>query len=67
MPKGTYKTPQSAEKMQNYLKKTKCDAVKLENNKNNFKIIELLVKKNCSNGTYRFYTSIFKKFKVQRT
>ena len=39
MPKGTYKTPQSAEKNAKLiLKKTKCDAVKLENNKNNLKL-----------------------------
>ena len=67
MPKGTYKTPQSAEKNAKLiLKKTKCDAVKLENNKNNFKIIELLVKKKIPvMGHIGFTPQFLKKFKVQ--
>ena len=46
MPKGTYDNVKSALKNAKIiLKKTKCDAVKLENNRNNFKIIKNLVKK----------------------
>ena len=46
MPKGTYKDVKSALKNAKLImKKTRCDAVKLESNKKNFKIIEELVKK----------------------
>ena len=41
MPKGTYSNVKSAIKNAKIIiKKTRCDAVKLENNKKNFKIIE---------------------------
>ena len=41
------------------LKKTKCDAIKLENYKNNFKIIKIFSKKkNSCNGTYWIHTTI---------
>ena len=41
------------------MKKTRCDAIKLENNKENFKIIKILVnKKNTCYGTYWLYTTI---------
>ena len=46
MPKGTYSNPKKALKNANLImKKTKCDAIKLESNKVNFKIIKALVKK----------------------
>ena len=46
MPKGTYSNVKSAIKNAKIIiKKTRCDAVKLENNKKNFKIIENLVKR----------------------
>ena len=46
MPIGTYKNEKIAEKNAKYLmKKTGCDAVKIESNKKNFKIIEKLTKK----------------------
>ena len=46
MPKGTYINTRIA--LQNaklVMKKTKCDAIKLENHKNNYKIIKFLIKK----------------------
>ena len=46
MPKGTYKNKKLSKKMQNILRATKCDAVKIESNKKNFKIIRELVKSN---------------------
>ena len=47
MPKDSYKTSSKALKNAKFiLDKTKCDAVKIESNKNNFKIINHLVKKN---------------------
>ena len=60
MPKGTYNNVKSALKNAKLImKKTRCDAVKLESNKRNFKIIEKLVKKkNSSNGSYRVYASV---------
>ena len=49
MPKGTYNTPQSAAKNAKLIiKKTGCDAIKIESNKKNYKIINNLVKKNIS-------------------
>ena len=46
MPKGSYNTARNALKNARIiLKKTGCDALKLENYKNNYKIIKLLVKK----------------------
>ena len=49
MPKGSYKNSKSAiNNAKLLIKKTKCDAIKLENNKNNHKIIESLVKKKIS-------------------
>ena len=60
MPKGTYKNKSIAEKNAKYvIKKTGCDAIKLESDKKNYKIIETLVKKkNSSDGTYWIYTPI---------
>ena len=40
MPKNSYNGALSAEKMQKIIKMTKCDAIKIESNKNNYKIIE---------------------------
>ena len=46
MPKNSYNTPSKALKNAKLImQKTKCDAIKIENNKDNFKIIEILVKK----------------------
>ena len=46
MPKGTYENFKSAEKnVKLVIKKTGCDAVKIESNKKNYKIIEKLTKK----------------------
>ena len=49
---------------QKILKKTKCDAVKLENNKNNFKIIKFLTKNKVQVMGHIGYTPQFKK-KIQ--
>ena len=44
MPKGSYNNPNKALKNARIImKKTKCDAIKLENYKKNYKVIELLV------------------------
>ena len=49
MPKGSYDNVKAAEQNAKLIiKKTKCNAVKIENNKNNYKIINHLVKKNIS-------------------
>ena len=59
MPKGTYNNPKQA--LQNsklIIKKTKCDAIKLESNKKNFKIIEVLVKNGIPVMGHIGYTSI---------
>jgi len=46
MPKGTYNNIKSAEKnVKSVIKKTGCDAIKIESNKKNYKIIEHLTKK----------------------
>ena len=46
MPKNSYLNNKSAEKnVKLVLKKTSCDAIKLESNKRNYKIIEFLTKK----------------------
>tara|TARA_B100001057_G_scaffold500380_1_gene615114 strand:+ start:2131 stop:2919 length:789 start_codon:yes stop_codon:yes gene_type:complete len=67
MPKGTYNNSKIA--LQNsklIIKKTKCDAVKLESNKKNFKIIESLVKNGIPVMGHIGYTPQFKKkFKVE--
>ncbi len=67
MPKGTYKNVKSALKNARLiLKKTKCDAVKLENNNNNYEIIKYLVKKKISVMGHVGFTPQFKnKFKVE--
>ena len=60
MPKGSYSNLKKAENNAKLIiKKTGCDAIKLESNNKNFNIIEKLVKKkNSSNGSYRLHTSI---------
>ena len=51
---------------QKILKKTKCDAVKLENNKNNFKIIKFLTKNKVQVMGHIGYTPQFKKkFRIE--
>ena len=67
LPKGTYRNEKSAEKNAKYLiKKTKCDAIKLESNKNNYKIIKFLTKKKIPVMGHIGYTPQFKKkFKIE--
>jgi 3-methyl-2-oxobutanoate hydroxymethyltransferase len=69
MPKGTYNNTKSAIRNAKLLiKKTKCDAVKIESNKKNYKIIEVLVKNKISVMGHIGYTPQFKKkFKLQGT
>ena len=67
MPKGTYSSAKQA--LQNaslILKKTKCDAIKLESYKGNFKIIKALVSKKIPVMGHIGYTPQFKKkFKLE--
>ena len=67
MPKGTYSNIKKAEKNAKLIiKRTGCDAVKLESNKKNYKIIKNLVKKKISVMGHIGYTPQFKKkFKVE--
>ena len=67
MPKNSYNNLISAEKNAKLIiKKTGCDAVKIESNNNNFKIIEKLVKKKIPVMGHIGYTPQFKKkFKVE--
>ena len=67
LPKGTYRNEKSAEKNAKYLiKKTKCDAIKLESNKNNYEIIKFLTKKKIPVMGHIGYTPQFKKkFKIE--
>ena len=67
MPKGTYSNPIKALKNASLImKKTKCDAIKLESNKVNFKIIKTLVKKKIPVMGHIGYTPQFKsKFKLE--
>ncbi len=67
MPKDSYNNPIKALKNAKLImKKTKCDAVKIENNKDNFKIIRLLVKKKIPVMGHIGYTPQFKKkFKTE--
>tara|TARA_B100000963_G_scaffold346764_1_gene352345 strand:+ start:1020 stop:1805 length:786 start_codon:yes stop_codon:yes gene_type:complete len=67
MPKGTYKNPKQAKKNAILiLKKTKCDALKIESNSKNFEIINHLVKSNIPIMGHIGYTPQFKKkFKVE--
>ena len=67
MPKGSYNNINSAVKNAKLvMKKTKCDAIKLESNKKNYNIIEHLVKKKISVMGHIGYTPQFKKkFKIE--
>ena len=67
MPKGSYETVNMAKKnAQKIIKKTKCDAVKLENNKNNYKIIKFLIKNKIQVMGHIGYTPQFKKrFRIE--
>ena len=67
MPKGTYKNTKIALRNANLIiKKTKCDAVKLESNKKNYRIIENLVKRKIPvMGHIGFTPQFKKKFKVE--
>ena len=62
MPKGSYSTPKKALKnAKSIMNLTNCDGVKLESYKNNYKIIELLVKKKIPVMGHIGYTPQFKK------
>ena len=67
MPKGSYNNIKTAEKnVKLMISETGCDAVKLENYKKNYKIIENLVKKNIPVMGHIGFTPQFKsKFKVE--
>ena len=66
MPKGTYSTTKKALKNASLImKKTKCDAVKLESNKVNFKIIKILVKKIPVMGHIGYTPQYKSKFKLE--
>tara|TARA_Y100001970_G_C14021700_1_gene743877 strand:+ start:118 stop:891 length:774 start_codon:yes stop_codon:yes gene_type:complete len=66
MPKGTYSSIKYAVKNAKYiLKKTKCDAVKIESNKNNYKVIKKLVSLGIPvMGHVGFTPQFNKKFRV---
>ena len=62
MPKNTYNNSINAEKNAKILiKKTGCDAIKIESNNNNFKIIKKLVKKKIPVMGHIGYTPQYKK------
>ena len=67
MPKGSYKNPSQAKKNAKLIfKKTNCDAVKIESNNKNFKIIREIVKSKIPVMGHIGYTPQFKKkFKVE--
>ena len=67
MPKGSYGNFKSAKKNAKLLmKKTDCDAVKIESNKKNFKIIKFLVKHKIPvMGHIGFTPQFKKKFKIE--
>ena len=67
MPKGTYENKLIAKKNAKFLMKfSNCDAVKIESNKNNFKIIKELVKSKIPVMGHIGYTPQFKKkFKIE--
>ena len=67
MPKGSYKTPSQAKKNAKLIfQKTKCDAVKIESNNKNFKIIREIIKAKIPVMGHIGYTPQFKKkFKVE--
>ena len=62
MPKGSYNNPRSAEKnAKKVIKMTKCDAIKIESNKKNYKIIKFLVRKKIPVMGHIGYTPQYKK------
>ena len=62
MPKGSYKNSKQALQNAKYiLKKTGCDAVKIENNLFNLSIVKTLVKSNINVMGHIGYTPQFKK------
>ncbi len=67
MPKGSYKTPSQAKKNAKLIfKKIKCDAIKIESNNKNFKIIKEIIKAKIPVMGHIGYTPQFKdKFKVE--
>ncbi len=67
MPKDTYKSPKQALKNAKYiLKKTGCDAVKIENNLQNLNIVKSLTKSKINvMGHIGFTPQFKKKFKVE--
>ena len=67
MPKGSYKNPIQAKKNAKLIfKKTKCDAVKIESNNKNFKIIKEIRKAKIPVMGHIGYTPQFKsRFKVE--
>ena len=67
MPQGSYNNPNTALKNARLIiKKTSCDAVKLENYKNNFKIIKYLVQRKIPvMGHIGFTPQFKKKFKLE--
>ena len=67
MPKGSYKNLKSAKKNAKLLmRKTNCDAVKIESNKKNFEIIKSLVKNKIPvMGHIGFTPQFKKKFKIE--
>ena len=67
MPKGTYKNPSEAKKnAKKIFKKTNCDAVKIESNNKNFKIIKAISKAKIPVMGHIGYTPQFNnKFKVK--
>ena len=67
MPKGSYKNISSAKKnAKKIINKTKCDAIKIEYNKNNFQIIKGLTNEKINVMGHIGFTPQFKnKFKVE--
>ena len=67
MPKGSYQNPFQAKKNAKLIfKKTKCDAVKIESNNKNFKIIREIIKAKIPVMGHIGYTPQFKnRFKVE--
>ena len=67
MPQGTYKNSQKAlSNAKLIVKKTRCDAVKIESNNKNFNIIKILVKNKIPvMGHIGFTPQFKKKFKVE--
>jgi len=67
MPKGSYNNPQQAKKNAKLIvKKTKCDAVKIESNNKNFKIIKEIMGAQIPVMGHIGYTPQFKtRFKVE--